>query len=741
MNDTLRAKLTSLLSDKIVQHQLLEDAFVHIEPLILHAFGAQHLSIFQRRTGHNDLVSRFRTKDEVREVIVGINPHSIVGYVAMAQQPVFINDPYNPDAIKKIHKKLRFEQKYDRLRSLPTENMLCVPILFDGILLGVIEIMNKQLRQFDDDDVQLALDVASMLAASYRYEIGGTKRPFDFLEFSSGLSREVIASIPISTSIEVAAEDLNTEHGVSFPAIYQSLAVYFQMPFIDYLPEEYQAPKRRLKLSKSYLMRNNVVLLKDSMGGLLVVMFQPSNVSLLMEIEKALGTEPYQLAVSLPKIIHRYLEIKEQITSMSRIEKIIDDMDDQSKNSTIEQVEIDDESGVIQLVANILLEAKRLKASDIHIDPEYQQSTLVRMRVDGVVRDISKIPGNFHNAVVARIKIMADLDISEKRMPQDGKLIFEADNQKLEVRIATIPTVTGEGIVLRVLAGSNVMPINKINLALPNLSRLENMVQMPHGILLVVGPTGSGKTTTLHAILGFINTPDRKIWTAEDPVEITQYRLQQVQVNPKIGFTFAKALRAFLRADPDVILIGEMRDKETANAAVEASLTGHLVLSTLHTNSAPETITRLLDLGIDPVNFSDACVGILAQRLIRTLCSNCKEQYVPSSAEFDFIYRHYGDEFKKELSLAKDDQLYRPRGCADCSGTGYKGRTGVHELLSMTPALRSLIYHNAPSEQLTKQAMKDGMRTLAQDAIVKVIDGQADIAQIQILSGAGITDE
>ena len=555
MNDILRSKLSDALREKIAQHELLETAFVHIEPLILHAFGAQRLSIFQRRIGHSDLVSRFKTRDGVREVKAGINPHSIVGYVAMAQQPVFINDPYDQKSLMKIHKKLRFEPKYDRIRNLPTENMLCVPIMFDGILLGVIEIMNKQLRQFDEDDILLAMQVANMLGHSYRYEIGGTKRPFDFLEFSSGLSRDIIESIPITASLTAACEELNTKHDVSLSAIYQSLSVYFQMPFIDYLPDQYQFPLRRIKLSKSYLKRNDVTLLKDSVGGLLVVMFQPNNVSILMEIEKALGSEQYQLAVSLPAIIHRYLDSNEQSSSMSKIEKIIDDMDGQSSFAPVKQVDIDDESGVIQLVLNILLEAKRLNASDIHIDPEYHQPTLVRMRVDGVVRDISKVPANFHNAVVARIKIMADLDIAEKRHPQDGKLNFEADGQKIEVRIATIPTVTGEGIVLRILAGSSVMPINKINLAVPNLTRLQTMVQMPHGIFLVVGPTGSGKTTTLHAILGFINTPDRKIWTAEDPVEITQYRLQQVQVNPRIGFTFAKALRAFLRADPDVILI------------------------------------------------------------------------------------------------------------------------------------------------------------------------------------------
>jgi type II secretory ATPase GspE/PulE/Tfp pilus assembly ATPase PilB-like protein len=282
------------------------------------------------------------------------------------------------------------------------------------------------------------------------------------------------------------------------------------------------------------------------------------------------------------------------------------------------------------------------------------------------------------------------------------------------------------------------MPLDNINLSPRNLQMVKSLVTMPHGMLLVVGPTGSGKTTTLHAILGFLNTPDKKIWTAEDPVEITQYRLQQVQVNRKVGFTFEKALRAFLRADPDIILIGEMRDRETASAGIEASLTGHFVLSTLHTNSASETITRLIDMGMDPINFSDACVGIVAQRLIRTLCPSCKEVYSPSEIELEFINRQYGEEFFNELNLADDFKLHKGAGCEKCDDTGYKGRTGVHELLVMTPELRSLIFSKSAISEIKKQAMQDGMRTLVQDTILKVLKGDTDLAQAQILSGSSI---
>jgi type II secretory ATPase GspE/PulE/Tfp pilus assembly ATPase PilB-like protein len=467
-------------------------------------------------------------------------------------------------------------------------------------------------------------------------------------------------------------------------------------------------------------------------------MYEPNNTDLVMEIESALGTQNYQLAFSLPRQILQYLEGNNNQAAPSKINEISNKVVLQKDTNTFNGNASKNETDIVKIVSNILIEAKRLNASDIHIDPEHERPTLVRMRVDGVVRDIKEIPASQHNSVVARIKIMSDLNIAEKRIPQDGKLTFVASQKNVEVRVATIPTVAGEGIVLRVLAGNDAMPIEKINLAKHNIDTIKKMVLIPNGVILVVGPTGSGKTTTLHAILGFLNTPDKKIWTAEDPVEITQYRLQQVQVNPKIGFTFAKALRAFLRADPDVILIGEMRDKETANAGIEASLTGHLVLSTLHTNSAPETITRLLDLGIDPVNFSDACIGILAQRLIRTLCSSCKQQYTPSDIELAFLHRQYGEEYLAELALTEETQLCRPAGCPDCDNTGYKGRTGVHELLSMTPKLRGLIYKGSSIPEMQTQAMQDGMRTLTQDTIIKVLNGEADIAQVQIISGSGI---
>jgi len=718
-------------------HSSLLDAYSLLEPIILNMFGATRMSIFQRRRQHQDLVARFKTGKETLEIKVPISPMSIAGYVAISQLPLLIADPYNAAELKAIHPRLRFADKFDKDNDFKTTNILCVPILNAGVLMGVMQIINKQNGSFDDNDLARANDLALVLGAKFRYELGGTNNPFDSL-LHKGLINEPALKSLLSTSNDTRTivQGLMSEHRVPEHEIGHSLSIHYQVPFIGYLPDKYHRYEGESKLNLSYLKRNHVAVISDVEDNPIVLMAEPNNAALLMETESALGIESYEIAVGLPHQILQYLGEGGGGAAPGDMNEILDEigLSSEENDELVDELS-DDAPAVVRLVSRVLHDAKRLGASDIHIDPEKNAPTRVRMRVDGVCRDMNKVPNSHHNAVIARIKIMSNLNIAEKRVPQDGKLAFKMNGQLVEVRVATIPTVAGEGVVMRLLASGGAMPIEKMNLAPTNLKRLEDMIKKPHGILLVVGPTGSGKTTTLHAILGYLNTPEKKIWTAEDPVEITQPGLQQVQVSPKIGFTFANALRAFLRADPDIILIGEMRDKETAHAGIEASLTGHLVLSTLHTNSAPETITRLLDLGLDPVNFSDACVGILAQRLIRTLCGKCKEEYVASDTDMAFIERQYGAQMLDELALPSPLKLHRAKGCEECGNTGYKGRTGVHELLGMTPELRSLVYKEASVSEMKKQATQDGMRTLVQDAIFKVIKGDTDIPQVQIVGG------
>ena len=338
-------------------------------------------------------------------------------------------------------------------------------------------------------------------------------------------------------------------------------------------------------------------------------------------------------------------------------------------------------------------------------------------------------------AVISRLKIMAELDIAEKRLPQDGKIKMKRKGiPEFELRMSTMPTAGRfEDAVLRILTRTGEIKLDDIGLNERNLEVLKRIIHRPYGMILCVGPTGSGKTTTLHSALAYINDPEIKIWTAEDPVEITQSGLRQVQIRPKIGLDFARVMRGFLRLDPDVIMIGEMRDKETASIAIEASLTGHLVLSTLHTNNAPETLTRLLDMGMNPLNISDAFLGVLAQRLVRRLCKDCIESYHPTKEEFEDIKADYGqDAFKASgYEYIPEFKLYRGVGCEKCNGSRYKGRLGIHELIEGTPEIKKLIKNQATSNDLAEQATKDGMVTLKQDGIHKVIEGVTDIAEVR----------
>jgi type II secretory ATPase GspE/PulE/Tfp pilus assembly ATPase PilB-like protein len=417
----------------------------------------------------------------------------------------------------------------------------------------------------------------------------------------------------------------------------------------------------------------------------------------------------------------------------------------------ISVVQVDDQpvaesdNTLVRLVNKMILDAYEQGVSDIHIETRPgNESTRIRFRKDGSLVHYFDVPANFRSALVSRLKIMCQLDISERRKPQDGKIDFQQFGPaKIELRVAIIPTANGlEDVVMRVLAGSKPIPLEKLGLDPFLLDNLRSIMAKPYGLFLICGPTGSGKTTTLHSALGYINTPERKIWTAEDPIEITQPGLRQVQMNPKIGWTFATAMRSFLRADPDVIMVGEMRDVETTKIGIEASLTGHLVLSTLHTNSAPESVTRLLDFGMDPFNFADALLGILAQRLARRLCQACRQPHVATHEEMQVMLEQYcfGTSFEPDAILKKwQDQyanngeftLYSASGCEECDHHGYKGRLGLYELLMASANIKRLIQTRATVTEIAAVGMSEGMRTLKQDGLEKILQGHTDMNQVR----------
>jgi type II secretory ATPase GspE/PulE/Tfp pilus assembly ATPase PilB-like protein len=526
----------------------------------------------------------------------------------------------------------------------------------------------------------------------------------------------------------------------------KSLSQFYRCPFVEYDGRTVVDPELLKNLNLDYLKKNFWIPLRRDKDGVHILMDDPHSLDRVQDIRRIFPPGNLQFAVGLRRDILQFVYAAageaDPTAAKGSIAEIMGELVSEAEAEKQEEVTAgavdENDSAIVRLANQIITDAYRMGASDIHIEPYGEKrETMVRFRVDGSCFEYQKIPPAYRRAIVSRYKIMSRLDIAERRKPQDGKIKFMVGSREIELRVATVPTAGfNEDIVMRILAASEPLPLDKLNLSERNLRELKNIAAKPYGIILCVGPTGSGKTTTLHAILGYINTPDRKIWTAEDPVEITQYGLRQIQVQPKIGLTFAAAMRAFLRADPDVIMVGEMRDKETAEIGIEASLTGHLVFSTLHTNSAVETVTRLLEMGMDPFNFADALLGVLAQRLCKTICKECKEKYHPPREAFDELARAYGDEAFARLGLEYDDGfvLYRGKGCEACKNTGYKGRTGLHELLIGTDEIKRMIQKHAPADELLKIARLQGMTTLVQDGVAKVIQGWTDFKQVKAVA-------
>ncbi|MEA3438347.1 MAG: GspE/PulE family protein [Thermodesulfobacteriota bacterium] len=600
----------------------------------------------------------------------------------------------------------------------------------------------KTAAELDPDDSEIKKRLDSIQAnlssgSKYDYLLRQEKVTTDQLQKAFALSKKMKKSVEFV---------LTSQYQISKTDIGKSFSAYYACSFRNY-DEAFKTPTELLgKLKKAFLLNEVWVPLSWDKDGVEVLVDDPRDLNKTDNIKTLLNTSKVNFSVAIKEDIEEYIK---RFYDTNRISEAttadgLDDFDlipDVSfeEEEEIEDVEDgDDESSskVVKLVDQCIIAAFRKNASDIHIEPSpITKATNIRFRLDGVCQEYIKVPNSMARGILSRIKIMSSLDIAERRLPQDGKIKFKRKGvPQFELRVATLPTAGGfEDAVLRILAKAGTLKIDDMALTERNLEVLKKIIQKPYGLVLAVGPTGSGKTTTLHSALGHINKPDIKIWTAEDPVEITQAGLRQVEAKPRIGLDFARIMRAFLRADPDVIMIGEMRDEETASIGIEASLTGHLVFSTLHTNSAPETITRLLDMGLNALNFSDAFLGVLAQRLVRRLCKNCsKEENLPKE-EFEEIVMDYGKEdFNKTgIKYSSDLTVKRCGSCEVCSGTGYKGRLGIHELMEGTPALKKLIKKQASTEELFALAKKEEMTTLKQDGILKVFSGITDINEVR----------
>ena len=566
----------------------------------------------------------------------------------------------------------------------------------------------------------------------------------------------------------VSEEDLNeaqkikTEKGGSFGDILvakknitekqllEALSIQYDIPFWPDLPLENfktdftsQVPIQFLKkyamvplisATKESDLDNNLPQLEQenatgdlSDSDVVIALNDPACFQPLDDLIRILGPCDFKLVLSAKDAILFAINISYDL-SRGSAEQIVQDMEEDS-SAIISEIEekadlLDDisDAPIIKLVNYIISQSVKARASDIHMEP-YQDSFKIRYRVDGILYDLLSPPKRIQPALISRIKVMAKMNIAEKRLPQDGRLDVKIGNQEIDVRVSTIPTSFGERVVLRLLDKSgSLISLPDLGLASDKLDLLENLVKSPNGIILVTGPTGSGKTTTLYAILSSINIPDINIITIEDPIEYQIKGISQIQVNPKINLTFANGLRSIVRQDPDVILVGEIRDLETAEIAIQSALTGHLVFSTLHTNDSASAITRLVDIGVEPFLISSSVLAVVAQRLIRVLCRDCKQPYTPDNATLESI-GITPDQFQETT-------IYRTDGCENCFHTGYKGRTGIFEIMLLDSSLKRLILTTYDSSQIKDAALNLNMVTLRQDGIQKVLDGISTIEEV-----------
>ena len=740
----------------IQEATVMEDILFDTTQPMLDLFDADVVNIFAVDKDQNEVYSKTKTPFGIRERRVSIGPQSIVGWAALEKRMVNINDVRFSGALSKYHPDLVYDRTWDKEMSIETKAMLCCPMIHENKLMGILQAINIRVAEpFTSNHEKDIIAVAQMLAIAFHNNskfAQAKPHKFSYLINHGILSpKELESSLVKARSAKVDLEDLLLhERGIKRSDLGKSLESYYGIPYFGYSGSALLPTSNFEGLNKKHLIRNHWVPIHTDDALVVVLLDDPSDVDKVRSIKMTFPKREIQFKVGLKADIIDYLigtpakenrveerqpEETENVSMLlesliSEADNAVDEREDEEEESAISE----GDSSIVRLVNKIILDAYDKGISDIHIEPGMgKEDMLVRYRMEGECGIAQKIPNAYKRAFISRIKIMSKLDIAERRVPQDGKIMMKYNNKKIELRVATCPTVGGnEDVVMRILAASKPLPLEKMNFSERDEKLVKSSVTKPYGLVLVVGPTGSGKTTTLHSALGYINTPKKKIWTAEDPVEITQRGLRQVQIHNKIGFDFARAMRSFLRGDPDVIMVGEMRDVETCSISLEASLTGHLVFSTLHTNSAPETITRLIDMGMNPINFADALILIAAQRLVKTLCKHCKKDYHPSQEEFDILVQEYGPTQFLELGVEYNDdfKLKKPVGCGKCSQSGYLGRTGLYELLEGTKAVKRLIMQMALVEEIQEQAIQDGMTTLKQDGIQKILKGECDYKQV-----------
>jgi type II secretory ATPase GspE/PulE/Tfp pilus assembly ATPase PilB-like protein len=764
-------KNLQVVTNKVHATSNIDEIMLELSGEICNLFNADRLTIYSVGEDKASIVSKIKTGlTSFKDLRLPIADQSIAGHVALAKKTVNIRDVYDEGELKAINPSLRFLQEVDKRTGYRTKQMLVAPIVDaqSSEMLGVVQIINNKagvpFTAIAQEGVKGLCETLAIAFTQRSKPAAAVKTKYDYL-----VSDAVISAQELELATRTARrknldieEVLVNEFQVKHQALGEALGKFFNVPYESYKGDRVKPADLLKNLKRDFLEQGKWAPVEESSEGVMVVCLDPEQVKGSRIVNNVFPRAKVLYRVTTN---HEYVQTLDLLFGAVGVPGYTDDSSVGDLLSTLDEGDMDGEGSggddisaaadneLVKLVNKIIVDAYQMGASDIHIEPGLgKDKVLIRFRRDGSLQKYIEVPASYRNAMVARLKIMCDLDIAERRKPQDGKIKFKKYGPlDIELRVATIPSTGGvEDVVMRILAGGEPIPLDKLGVLPTNLTKLKATISKPYGLFFVCGPTGSGKTTTLHSVLGYLNTVDTKIWTAEDPVEITQKGLRQVQVNKKI-MDFPMVMKAFLRADPDIIMVGEMRDAETTGIGIEASLTGHLVFATLHTNSAPESIIRLLDMGMDPFNFSDALLGILAQRLAKRLCK-CKEAYTPDAEEIRLFMKEYCSElenttaFKKDMKAAyadtearllkdygKDGKFVftRAKGCDTCGGSGYKGRVGLHELMIGTEPQKKLIVERARVVQLVAQALEDGMLTLKMDGLEKSLQGVTDLKQVR----------
>src|SRR6266849_6297166 len=729
-------KQLQAVTNKIHATNNIDEIMLEVIADVCALFNADRLTIYSISEDKQSIVSKVKTGlNSFKDLKLPIAEHSIAGYTALAKKAINIKDCYDDAELRGINPSLRFLQEVDKRTGYRTKQQLVAPIVEQGgaELIGVIQIINNKAgAPFGPLTEEGVNELAQTLAIAFkqRQKPQLVKPKYDYLIADAVLSAgefELASRQARKKAIDVE-QVLSDEFQVKIPAIGAALSKFFGVPYEAFKAERVKPTELLKNLKREYVEANQWLAIDDTREGLVVLCLDPERIRSSRIASNAFPKSRLLYKVTTQKEFKETVnQFYGQETAMDtgNIDDLLSGLDEETPEATdggSDEVSAAADNELVKLVNKVIIEAYNQGASDIHIEPyPGKGKTEIRFRKDGSLGPYIEVPASYRAALAARLKIMCDLDISEKRKPQDGKIKFKKFGPlDIELRVATIPTAGGvEDIVMRILSAGEPIALEKMGFSARNIDELQRAVSKPYGLFFVCGPTGSGKTTTLHSVLKYLNTPDTKIWTA---------------------------------ADPDIIMVGEMRDKETTSIGIEASLTGHLVFATLHTNSAPESIIRLLDMGMDPFNFSDALLGVLAQRLAKRMCS-CKQPYTPEAAELTAFLREYCDELMNTSRFKADPKgsmeavyrewvknfgndkgqltFYKPVGCDKCGGSGFKGRCGLHELLIATDKLKKLIQEHSRVAEMLAQCLEDGMRTLKQDGMEKCLMGVTHMKEVR----------